>query len=368
MRIAPVPAAVALGVAVALAACSSPGGGAGAASTASSAPAAAPSPTPVTLPAAHPAPAAAATTVDVGDKPCALTPDGDGVWVTLYGANQVVRLDAAGHVRRRLTTGMHPCGVAVAAGLLWVADVELGRLEALDRTTGRAVRTVDVGGQVWDLRSDGTHLWTDDHARTLLSVDPADGRVRRVDVGNTPGGIAVRRDGVWVALQGDGGVARVDPATLAVTARVATGPSPTWFSDDGTALWVSDDSGLVQRLDPDAARVGAGLAVGGLPNDGAALDGRVYAPDRRDGRLLVLDAAGAAVRAVLTLPRSRIRRRAGPRVRVEPRLQGPIGGAARPPAPTVIGWRASRSTSGRRPSVPSTTPAGPASGRGAAST
>ena len=155
---------------------------------------------------------------------------------------------------------------------------------------------------MWDLRFDGTHLWTDDHVRTLLRVDPADGAAQRVDVDTVPGGIAVRRDGVWVALQGDGGVARVDPVTLAVTARIPTGPSPTWFSDDGTALWVSDDTGLVQRLDPDAARVGAGLAVGGLPNDGAALDGRVYAPDRGNGRLLVLDAAGATVRAVLTLP------------------------------------------------------------------
>ncbi len=295
---------VAVGVATVLAACAA-GGAAPATSgvPASSGTAAAPAPIPVTLPGARPVPAGAAVAVDVGAQPCALTADGDGVWVTLYGAGQVVRLDAAGHVRRRLTTGMHPCGVAVADGLLWVADVELGRLEALDPATGRRVRTVDVGGEVWDLRSDGTHLWTDDHVRSLLRVDPADGTARRVDVGTTPGGIAVRHDGVWVALQTDGAVARVDPATLAVTARIATGPSPTWFSDDGTALWVSDDSGLVQRLDPDAARVGAGLAVGGLPNDGAALDGRVYAPDRGSGRLLVLDAAGATVDDVLTLPR-----------------------------------------------------------------
>ena len=232
----------------------------------------------------------------------ALAPDGDTVWVTLYGAKQVVQLARDGRVLRRLPTGPHPCGVAFSQRLLWVADVDTGRLQALDPASGRTVRSVTIGGALWDLRSDGTFLWTDDHVNTLVRVNPGDGRVRRVDVGATPGGIAVGPDGVWVAVQGEGDVAHVDPATVAVIGRIPTGPSPTWFANDGSTLWLSDDSGVVQRLDAGAGRLAAGYRVGGQPDDGTALDGRVYIPDRRSGHVLVLDAATGAVVSVLALP------------------------------------------------------------------
>jgi DNA-binding beta-propeller fold protein YncE len=261
-----------------------------------------PPPTGVRLPSVTTLPPSQVVTVDVGAKPCALARDGDTVWVTLYGAQQVVQLARDGRVLRRLPTGPHPCGVTFSHGLVWVADVEVGRLQALDPSSGRPVRSVSIGGALWDLRSDGTFLWTDDHVNALVRVNPGNGRIRRVDVGATPGGIAVGPDGVWVAVQGEGDVAHVDPATVAVIGRIPTGPSPTWFANDGSALWLSDDSGMVQRLDAGAGRLAAGYRVGGQPDDGTALDGRVYIPDRRSGHVLVLDAATGRVVSVLALP------------------------------------------------------------------
>jgi YVTN family beta-propeller protein len=58
-------------------------------------------------------------------------------------------------------------------------------------------------------------------------------------VGRAPFGIAGDDRGLWVALLGDGVVARIDPATARVTQRIQTGGDPVAVAADGRHVWVA---------------------------------------------------------------------------------------------------------------------------------
>ncbi|HVL64299.1 MAG TPA: hypothetical protein VM573_03915, partial [Actinomycetota bacterium] len=98
----------------------------------------------------------------------------EGVWVGNFGSHAVSHVDprlleVAGGTRVGGPIG----GVAVGAGYVWVTEQEAGRLIAIDP------RTEEVAGHV--------------------------------AVGPVPQGVAVGPDGeVWVVVQGDGAVARVE--------------------------------------------------------------------------------------------------------------------------------------------------------------
>ncbi|MGI9556312.1 MAG: YncE family protein, partial [Solirubrobacterales bacterium] len=110
--------------------------------------------------------------------------------------------------------GANPKGVALARGLLWVANTDDGTVSIIDSATNSVAGTVDVGG--------------------------------------TPRGVTAAFGSVWVA-NGDGYVTQVDPKEqeVAATVELQAPASPEEIAADDEELWVSTGAGdSVVRVQP----------------------------------------------------------------------------------------------------------------------
>ena len=111
--------------------------------------------------------------------------------------------------------------------------------------------------------------------------------VATIAVGREPGAPATGFGAVWVPNTGDGTLARVDPATNAVVARIRYAPArPAGERGDffGSAtvghgsVWVaSDEHGTVTRINPLTNQVTATIAVGSRPAEVTATADAVWA-------------------------------------------------------------------------------------------
>jgi streptogramin lyase len=234
--------------------------------------------------------------VHTGRAPCGVAVHAGELWVGVYEAGRVLRLDRAGRVRGRLRVGRWACRVAVdrraawitrdnadeivrvdrrsgrllrigvdspfdvvlAAGSLWATSFETGTLTRLDAANGRALRSFDLGGSPAGIVLCGGRVWVG-HGRDatwLTAVDPAAARARRVEVGaRGPGWPRCARGELWVVTQDS--VLRVAPRSGDVRARIPLGGTPAEAAagQDGL-VWVTDkERSLVNRIDPATNRV-----------------------------------------------------------------------------------------------------------------
>ena len=96
-------------------------------------------------------------------------------------------------------------------------------------------------------------------------------------MGQGPTAIAVGEDAVWVANTQEDTVARIDPATAAVTATISVGRRPTGVAAGGGAVWVANSlSGTVSRIDPETNLVEATVEVGEAPQGVTVAHGLVW--------------------------------------------------------------------------------------------
>src|SRR5215217_3209052 len=89
--------------------------------------------------------------VPAGSGPCAAFKGGRFVWVSLYRANAVLRVDpATNKVVGRTKVGSGPCGLGVGAGSVWIEDTGSSTISRVSITTGRRTAAVRVGPQPYD--------------------------------------------------------------------------------------------------------------------------------------------------------------------------------------------------------------------------
>ena len=94
--------------------------------------------------------------------------------------------------------------------------------------------------------------------------------------GGRPTGAAFAADSVWVTTW-DGFVARVDPQTRKVVARVAVGQKPLAARSGFGSVWVTNSAdGTVTRLDPEDNSVLTTIRVGTMPFQLAAAGGGMW--------------------------------------------------------------------------------------------
>ncbi len=119
-----------------------------------------------------------------------------------------------------------------------------------------------------------------------------------IEIGGSPGGIAVSGGWLWVATGLGGAVVQVDPENSAVVGSFDVGGSPTWMSFDDTSMFISDPfAGSILRMDSVTGEVLTTTPVDGRPVDGdVAPDGTVWIPDL-NGRLIHLGADGSVLDA-----------------------------------------------------------------------
>ena len=105
---------------------------------------------------------------------------------------------------------------------------------------------------------------------------------------------------VWVTNLNSGTVARIDPRTNRVVARIPVGAGPYGLAAGGGSIWVSNSAdGTVSRISPRTNSVVKSFRAGVEPNGLLYAYGALWVGDYGGGKLLRLDpATGRITRAL----------------------------------------------------------------------
>ena len=279
-----------------------------------------------------PGPPNEAAVVATGRAPCGLAAFGGELWVGVYEAGTVLRLDRDGRVQRRHRVGRFACQVAVderaawvtrdnadevvrinprsgkltririaspldvalAAGSAWVTSFETGTVTRIDARSGRVTRSWRVGGYPTGITLCGGKVWVG-HGRSatwLTSIDPGTGRMVRVDVAvSTPPMPRCIGDELWVTTED--AALRVSARTGERRGHIPLGGTPAEAGlarsaiSGVRAVWVTNkERSLVHRIDPSSGDV-----VDSFPTGPGAL-----AQERFAGSVWISSFAGSDVR------------------------------------------------------------------------
>jgi len=210
----------------------------------------------------------------------------------------------------RFGVGPAPVSVAVTPDAAWVLNSGDSTAVRIDPRTGRVqasfpVSNVDwLGGLLYAMVAEG-RLWvvhgtsTDEVA--ISAVDPSSDKTL-ITIGfggfalheaGKQGDVVVGSGAVWVALQGEDHVKRIDAATGTLLDRYPL-EEPTALAVDGRTLWVATGDGRLHRIDiatgADAVHATNELVTRIQVGQGGmwllTADGEVHRLDRRTGRMV----------------------------------------------------------------------------------
>ena len=176
---------------------------------------------------------------------------------------------ASGGPRERFSSPRSSAFRLVAVGLIAVLLAALGgyRWGTTHAGSRQAIVPRDVGeviailggrpsgegfgaGSIWDF------VWsTSDRSGYVARYDPATRRMlARIVVGRQPLAAQPGFGSMWVTNAGDGTVTRIDPSHNAVLKTIKVGPAPYQIAPAGGGMWVATQNAAV-KIDPTTDRV-----------------------------------------------------------------------------------------------------------------
>jgi peptide/nickel transport system substrate-binding protein len=237
-------------------------------------------------------------TVPTGVDPADVSADADDVWVGNRGDDTATQIDPKTMtVLGTISTGTSMGGLAAGAGAVWIGGSRGDELVRIDPAlqSRRSIRLAPGPG-AWT--SSGTQnpvavdrgaVWVKSSGG-LARVDPESGHVvAKIPLGNSPSSIATGLGGVWIADDEDNTVTRIDPRSNAVTATTPVGRAPAAIAVGEGAVWVDTQDGIVARIDPHTAAVTETIPVGRGPTGIAAGEGVVWVANGLDGTVSRID-------------------------------------------------------------------------------
>jgi virginiamycin B lyase len=174
------------------------------------------------------------------------------VWISNAPKNTVTRIDPATNaIVATITVGANPCsGLAAGFGSLWVPNCGDKTVSRIDLRSGKVATTFPM------------------------------------TIAQSEGGVAVGAGSFWIVTDREGTLVRVDPATNAITARIAVpaGSFAAAFGDD--AAWItSTDGNLLTRVDARTNVVTDRIPVGPKPRFLTVGEGAVWTLNQGDGTI-----------------------------------------------------------------------------------
>jgi DNA-binding beta-propeller fold protein YncE len=153
------------------------------------------------------------------------------------------------------------------------------------------VTTIPLGGSPQALTFADGSVWVAYGDHDVARIDPATSQiVARIAVGRDPVGIASGNEGIWAVARGDAAVVRIDPKTNRVAQSIPIGGKPLQAAAAAGSVWVTNEgSGEVVRADAATGRVVARIPIGKEASGIAAGSGAVWATAFRDGKLVRID-------------------------------------------------------------------------------
>jgi virginiamycin B lyase len=182
---------------------------------------------------------------------------GEGaVWAWTFDGGRIVRVDpSAEKVVARIPVPKCEEAREIEAGLgaVWLACKERGGVARVDPATNKVVAFIRTGQGAHDLAIDEESVWvTNYESNTVSRIDPLTNRVVATipEVGEGVG-ITVGDGAVWAGY--DAGLAKIDPETNEVVARLAFGPGlyPGLALVDGSLWMTTVTLRHVYQIDPE---------------------------------------------------------------------------------------------------------------------
>jgi streptogramin lyase len=224
-----------------------------------------------------------AAVVPTGPAPCGIAARAGSLWVGVYEAGALLRLDERGRREARVRVGAWPCRVAVGRAALWVTRDRAGEVVRIALGSGTR-KQVRVGPGAFDvLLAVGSAWATSFDAGTVSRIDPATTRSTRVyEVGPNPAGLAPCGGLIWVGHGRDAtSLSSIDPDTHLIRRVPVRAEGPGWPRCVRGTLWVTTADSVL-RLDPRTGRVLSKLRIGGTPADAAlGPDDLVWVTDKQ---------------------------------------------------------------------------------------
>jgi virginiamycin B lyase len=220
-----------------------------------------------------------------------------GLWIALYGQGQVVKLDpATDKVVARVKVGPQPISIVSGAGSLWVGNGGSTTVSRINPSTRKVVKTIKVGARPYGVAFGAGAVWVANLlSGTVSRIDPRTNRVvKTIRAGTEPNGLVYAFGSVWVGDRLGNALLRIDPRTNTVTGSLPL-HAPDWVTPDDGALWVSEEDGAIAKIDPSSLTLLARIEVGANPLHTALVGKDLWVPNIDDSTISVIDRGTDAV-------------------------------------------------------------------------
>lgn len=262
-----------------------------------------------------PAGGASSAATNVGSAnslPTALTFDGKSIWAANINDNHLQEIDpATGQVVRRVEINLSPHFLTFDGEYLWTADRLSGDINVINPRDESVVNKCKVYGEVSEIAAGRGSLWvttgdkvtefdvkrcevgshqagnapaallvtdmrvwvTNPGDNTLKVINPLAARLSKpIEVGLNPGFLFHINEQLWIVSPGNKFIRIVDPSIpMQTSVELEIFPRISLF--DGTRLWLVDQAGIVQAIDPRTRKPLVSHKTGYQPGD-LAFDGK----------------------------------------------------------------------------------------------
>jgi len=242
-------------------------------------------------------------------------------WVSTVDSTSVTGVSARTRsITRSVPLAGRADAVAAGAGSVWVADGRRGVVSRIQtgyehvtqrfrfRPSPHAVRPVGrLRGSRASLAVGADMVWLANGTRQVMRIDPRRGTVTLIAAPVRIDAVAAGGSGIWAVGSRAATVFRIDPDAGRLGARVALGEAgapagqfPIAIAVTGSGVWVLDgNGGTVTRLDPQTLEVAATarLPIDRVPSDIAA-NGRTAWISNGDGSLSRVDVGATRAKSV----------------------------------------------------------------------
>ena len=234
-----------------------------------------------------------------------LAGDRNGLWVTDWDTNKVLRFDPRTlKSTASIDTGSRQKGVLVTNAAIWVAQTRSGSVVRIDPKTNKVVATIPVGlagpsGPNWLAEGSGS-IWVDvPNVPSVVRINEATNAIQATIAVPGPaspcGGMAAGTSAIWVtSCDGSNFMTQIDPVTNTIVGTIDAGGHGFTFAMVADRPWLSPVAGQIVRLDPVGHAVdrvvspGEGFVGGG---DVVVAAGSLWVIDYTANRILRLPIA-----------------------------------------------------------------------------
>ncbi len=242
--------------------------------------------------------------LSVGIQPFGSVEANGALWVALIGDGKLAKVDpATNKVLARVKVGFSPFAVAYGAGSLWVANSGSNTVSRVNPRTRKVTKTIKVGIRPYDLTFGAGSVWVANNtSHDVTRIDPKRNKVvKRIRAGVEPNGLVVAFGSLWVGDRLGNALLKIDPATNKVVGSLKLN-APDWVTPDATALYVSEETGSIAKVDPATLTVLDRVKVGANPLHTALVGGDLWVPNIDDSTISIVNLASLQVRETIPGP------------------------------------------------------------------